>query len=403
MKGKATASDRPTADAPAPRLRVALLGQYPENPQRMYGGVEAVIAALAGELARRPDVDLHVVRCVPGVAAHTIERRPGMTLHWLPRPRLGRLTFHRRDVTLLLRCLDEIEPDIVHAHGTGLYAGAAIASGTPAVITAHGIIRREAHMAVSLKDWLGWQLNILYERYVLRHAPNVIAISPYVVREYASLLRGGVYLVENPVAEDYFKIFKHGEPGRILFAGLVIARKDPMTAIRAFAPVRAQHPQARLRIAGALDAEPAYAASAQALAVRLGVGDAVDFLGHLNEAAILEEYRACSVFLLSSVQETAPVVVEQALAAGRPCVVTNAGGAGFLLQEGQTGFVVPVGDAAGLARALNRLLDEPALYRRMMAQARRDAEARFRVANVAEQTLDVYASILSPAAERRGE
>jgi glycosyltransferase involved in cell wall biosynthesis len=384
-------------------VRVAMLGQYPENPQRMYGGVEAVVAALAGELARRPEVELHIVRCITRVRQHTIEQREGLTIHWLPRPRFGRLTFHRRDVALLLRCLAEIQPDIVHAHGTGLYAGAAIASRRHAVVTAHGIIHREAHMAVNVKDWIGWQFNILYERRVLRHAPNIIAISPYVVQEFAGLLRGNVYLVENPVAEDFFKIFTRGKPGRILFAGLVIARKDPLTAIRAFALARQKHPEARLRIAGALDAEPAYAAGAQELAARLGVADAVDFLGHLDEAAILAEYRASSIFLLSSVQETAPVVVEQALAAGRPCVVTDAGGAAYLVEEGQTGFVVPIGDAAGLARALNRLIEEPALYNEMMATARRMAEVRFRAASVAAQTLTVYEDVLTrgPAAPGR--
>jgi len=380
------------------RLRVAMLGQFPEDPRRRMGGVEAVVAALAQELAAKATIDLHVVRCVTRVSQPIVESRDGLTIHWLPRPRFGRLTFHRRDVALLHRCLEEISPDVVHAHGTGLYAGAAVTGRWPAVITVHGIIRREAHMAVNFKDWIGWQFNILYERQVLRAARHVIAINPYVVKEFAHLLRGAVYLIENPVAEEFFKIHSRGEPGRILFAGLVIARKDPLTAIRAFAQARALHPQARLRIAGALDAEPAYAAAAQKLAARLGLASAVDFLGHLDEAAILEEYRACSLFLLSSVQETAPVVVAQALAAGRPVVATAAGGTAFMVEDGVTGLVAPVGDAAGLGRALTRLLDEPALHQRMAAAARRQAEARFRVAEVAAQTLAVYRELAGEGA-----
>jgi len=351
------------------------------------------MAALAAELAGRPDVELHVVRCVPGVGRHTIERREGALIHWLPRPRFGRLTFHARDEAVLHRCLEEIDPDVVHAHGAGLYAGAAESGRWPAVVTVHGIIRREARMAVSFKDWLGWQLNILYERRVLRRARHLIAISPYVLQEFGRLVSAQVHLVENPVADAFFDAPARGEAGRILFAGLVIARKDPQTAIRAFAQVHARHPAARLRIAGALDAEPAYAAAAQALAGALGLGDAVDFLGHLDEPALLAEYRACSLFLLSSVQETAPVVVEQALAAGRPVVATAAGGTPALVSDGVTGFVVPAGDADGLARGMLRLLDEPALYERMAAEARRQAEARFRVSRVADQTIAVYRQV----------
>jgi glycosyltransferase involved in cell wall biosynthesis len=79
-------------------------------------------------------------------------------------------------------------------------------------------------------------------------------------------------------------------------------------------------------------------------------------LGNLDDDALLEEYATCSALVLSSKVETAPMAIMQAMAAGKAVVSTNAGGARYLVQEGKTGFIVPVEDCGALARALLRLL-----------------------------------------------
>jgi len=375
------------------RLRVAMLGQYPEDPEQIVGGVEAVVATLAGEMARRPDVELHVLRCVTGLDRPRQEERDDLTIHWLPRKRLGRATFHVREAAELRRCLKEIEPDVVHAHGTGLYAGAAIGGKWPAVITVHGIVCREARVATDLKDRAGWELDALYERWLLRRAQHIISISPYVEREFGRLTQAELHLIENPIPDMFFDLAGQGELGRVLFAGRVIPRKDPLTAIRAFAKLNKRHPQAQLRIAGEIDADPPYAKLAKSLVAELGLSDRVHFLGQLDEPAILDEYRACMMVLLSSVQETAPVVIEQAMAAGKPVVTTDAGGCGALVANGETGFVAPIGDAHGLAHGMIRLMDDHALYEQMSAGARWQATERFKVSSVVDKTLDLYRSL----------
>lgn len=374
-------------------LRVALLGPYPRDPNRIGGGVEAVVAVLAQEMARRPDVELHILSGLTGLREIQVEQRPGMTLYYLPRRRFARATFHWREVLDLRRLLQKIRPDIVHAHGTGVYAGAAVGAPFPAVITVHGIVYREARIALGLKDRLGWELDALYERWVLRRARHIISISPYVEREFGGWTRARLYRVENPIPDAYFAISGDGEPGRILFAGRVIPRKDPITAVRAFAILRERFPNATLRIAGETEAEPAYAQRVRALVEELGLGTAVHFLGQLDEEAMLREYAACSLVLLTSVQETAPVVIEQAMAAGKPVVATAVGGVAGLLRHAETGLLVPAGDAEAAADALARLLSSPAERARLAQEARRQALQRFKASAVVDQTLAVYREV----------
>lgn len=376
-------------------LRVAMLGPHPRDPDRIGGGVEAVVAVLAREMARRPDVELHILSGLTGLRETRVEQRRGMTLYWLPRRRFARATFHWREVLDLRRLLRKIRPDMVHAHGTGVYAGAALTAPFPAVITVHGIVYREARIAMGLKDRLGWELDALYERWLLRRARHIIAISPYVEREFGGWTRARLYRVENPIPDAYFEIAGAGEPGRILFAGRVIPRKDPITAIRALALLRERFPEVSLRIAGETEAEPAYARRVRALVDELGLGDAVHFLGQLDEEALLREYAACSLFLLTSVQETAPVVIEQAMAAGRPVVATAVGGVNGLLTHEVTGLLAPAGDAAAVADALARLLSSPAERARLAQEARRQALQRFKASAVVEQTLAVYREVMT--------
>ncbi len=378
-------------------LRVALLGPYPRDLNRIGGGVEAVVAVLAKEMARRPDVELHVMSGLAGLRETRVEQRPDMTLYFLPRRRFARATFHWREVRDLRRLLWNIRPDVVHAHGTGVYAGAAVGAPFPSVITVHGIVYREARIAVGLKDRLGWELDALYERWVLRRARHIISISSYVEREFGGWTRARLYRVENPVPDAYFEIAGGGEPGRILFAGRVIPRKDPITAVRALALLRERFPEATLRIAGETEAEPAYAERVRTLVEELGLRDAVHFLGQLDEEAMLGEYAACSLVLLTSVQETAPVVIEQAMAAGRPVVATAVGGVDGLLTHEQTGLLVPAGDAQAAADALARLLSSPAERARLTQEARRQALERFKASAVVEQTLAVYREVMGRA------
>ena len=375
------------------RLKVAMLGQYPEDREQIVGGVEAVVSTLADEMARRPEIELHVLRCTTRVDEPIQEERDGLTIHWLPRGRLGRATFHVREVAELRACLIRIRPHVVHAHGTGIYAGAALGGIWPAVITVHGIVTREARVATDAKDRLGWELDSWYESWVLGRARHIISISPYVQQEFSELTRAQLHLIENPVPDAFFAQAGPGEPGRILFAGRVIPRKDPLTAIRAFGVLCQAHPKSQLRIAGEIDADPAYADQARYLVNELGLSEQVHFLGQLNEDQILSEYRASSFVLLSSVQETAPVVIEQAMASGKPVVTTDVGGCAALVADGKTGFVAPVGDADGLAHGLRRLMDDPDLYARMSAEAMKQAGERFKASSVVDKTLDVYSAL----------
>jgi len=373
-------------------MKVAVLGQYPVEPLRPEGGVEAVISVLCRELARRPEVELYVLSS----GAHegpASESEAGIIR--LPRRRFGRASFYWRDVRELRRCLRRLQPDVVHAHGTGLYAAAALSGDYPnAVITPHGIVAREARLAMPLQERIGWYLQARWEARVLRRARHIISISPYVEQELSHLSRATFHLVENPVDDVYFSLPDPQPNGCILWIGRMIPRKDPQTAIRAFAIVKSAFPSVRLRMVGEDSSYPAYAWATRKLAENLGLSDSVQFLGQRDQATLRNEYQAAECVLITSIQESAPVVIAEAMACGRPVISTDVGGCGHLVRSGKTGWLAPKGDEATLAQHISSLLASPGLALRLSQAARQEAQRRFRASLAVEKTLELYRRLL---------
>ena len=144
-------------------------------------------------------------------------------------------------------------------------------------------------------------------------------------------------------------------------------------ALRAFAQVAPRHPGARYRIVGKGSDKPRLVS----LAAALGVADRVTFEEDLTDALLADRYRKCSIFVLPSGQEGFGIVFLEAMRFGKPCVGVQAGGAPEAVEDGRTGVLVGFADHAALEAALDRLLGDGDLRRRMGEAGRRRALETF--------------------------
>jgi len=170
--------------------------------------------------------------------------------------------------------------------------------------------------------------------------------------------------------------WREGAEGRaggavILSVARQYRRKDTRTLLEAFSRVRGRHPAAALRIVGGGPELPAL----RARAAELGLGAAVTFLGELpDDEAVRREYLAADVFCLPSLQEGFGIVLLEAMAAGLPIVATRAAAIPEVVPDGEAGLLVPPSDPEALAEALDRLLSDPDLRRRLGEAGRRHVE-----------------------------
>jgi glycosyltransferase involved in cell wall biosynthesis len=382
-------------------MRVALLGQYPLDEERIVGGVEAVVTRLLRALAAFADMDVQVVTCQPEQLEREERTTSGWPLHVLTRRRLGRVSLHWRDIRGMVRKVRGIAPDVVHAQGMGLYAGAAIRSGCPHVVTTHGIFSREAAFSNGSAARLRGLLDSAIERHWISRVANVISISPYVEEELGRLggFRGRVYPIENPVADEFFAL----EPGRtgrvILYAGRVIPRKDLMTLLRALARLREGQKDVELRIAGETDSAPEYFEQCQRFVRDHSLGSAVTFLGTLRTTELVQEYDRCALVALPSIQETAPMAVAEAMASGRAVLATRVCGVPYMVEDGKSGLLVEAGNDQAMAEALARLLNGGKLQEKMGMRGREIACQRFKADVVARRTREAYLKIAGVAGD----
>ena len=133
-----------------------------------------------------------------------------------------------------------------------------------------------------------------------------------------------------------------------------------------------------------------------ALREELGLDDQVAFLGARDQDTLHYYYSAAELLVMPSHYESFGMVALEAMACGTPVVVSDVGGLHELVQHNKTGFRVAAGDPAALGRAIERLLDDPALRRRMGHAAACYAED-YTWAKIVDRLLVVYGECARPA------
>ena len=164
--------------------------------------------------------------------------------------------------------------------------------------------------------------------------------------------------------------------------------KDYPMFLRAMRRVLDQEPAAAFLLAG----EGELTDSLRGLAVELGIQDSTYFLGRCEKVA--ELLNVSEICVLSSKAEGFSNSILEYMAAGRPVVVTNVGGASELVTEDETGYLVPSGDDEMMATRIISLLRDPAKARIMGENGRRVVKEKFSCEAQLARTVDLYSSLL---------
>ena len=122
----------------------------------------------------------------------------------------------------------------------------------------------------------------------------------------------------------------------------------------------------------------------------------------LREEQYIELYSHCAVFACPAVYEPFGIINLEAMACERPVVASAVGGIPEVVVPGQTGFLVPPADPVALAAALNRVLGDRDLARRMGQTGRRRVEEHFSWASIAARTHRMYQTLLQEKSRVRG-
>ena len=297
------------------------------------------------------------------------------------------------------RAFAKLRPDVLHTHlFKADVAGAALAGrkrrGRAVLVsTKHNEDRYLAGTSLRAATWR------TIARRAARRADAVVAISHGVARFFRETLGGAVaempvipYGLPAPraVGSEEAAAFRArcGVPAGaalVLCAGRLDAQKDPATLVRAMPRVTAAQ-GARLVFLGRGPMEDDLRAHAAATP-----GSNVVFAGFADDPA--PAFAAADVVALASKWEGLGLVLVEAAQFAKPVVATRVGGIPEVVLDGETGLLVPPGDAVATGDAIARLVGDESLRGRMGEAARRRAETHFSVARYAADVESLYSRL----------
>lgn len=240
--------------------------------------------------------------------------------------------------------------------------------------------------------WHNWSL-LMGQRLLFRRwwqaFDRIIAVSGSIREELAADGIGPAEVMWNPVANQPVRP-PLSLPPTIAYAGRLVPEKGVSVLLRAFGEVVEEIPAAHLLILG--DGPERTALERRAADLRLGAR--VKFLGHLPPAAAEESLaRAWVQAVPSRWREPFGNVAAEAMMRGTAVVASASGGLAEFVQEGDTGLLVPPGEAGPLARALVRLLRDRDHAEKMGQRGREFATTNLRLGSYIDRLLELYAAV----------
>jgi glycosyltransferase involved in cell wall biosynthesis len=223
-----------------------------------------------------------------------------------------------------------------------------------------------------------------------RNADAVVAVCQKVAKQVVDgrvrVIYAGVDVPPyNPSAQ------RHGAASEIILgtAGRLVELKGIEYMLEAAAELRREFPTVRVEIAGAGPQR----AKLEAAAAHSGLRAHVAFLGWINDLASLLPH--WDVFVMPSLEEGFPIAALDAMAAGLPVVASDVGGVPEVIEDGQTGWLVPPRDADALASRLRLLLRNPEQRLSMGATGYARVRDHFGLAPMVESFAQLYDELLN--------
>ncbi|HEU4766909.1 MAG TPA: glycosyltransferase family 4 protein [Pyrinomonadaceae bacterium] len=349
-----------------------------------FGGGERYVADLTNSLVARGHELYAVLRPHSPLMSHlNVEREKIKTLPL-------RNALDVSSAQELARFVARHEIEVIHAHMARDYTLAAYAA------------RRNRKAKFIITRHVLFQLSRLH-RHTLARAQSVIAVSNAVARELRGqriLSDSQLAVVPNGVDVTRFAIdfdrarFRQsmGLPAHgplVASIGELRTLKRHDDFIRAAARVVSQFPETHFVLAG-LDTSLSGEVHKhlEQLVVESGLNGRFHFLGWVEEAEKL--LSAIDVFVSASETESFGLAIAEAMAAGTPVVATATEGAQEVVDDQETGLLVPIGDVARMADSISMLLSDGERRRQMGTRAREAVNAKFSLQRMVDQIEQIY-------------
>jgi glycosyltransferase involved in cell wall biosynthesis len=316
------------------------------------------------------------------------------------------------------RTLDDFTPDVVHFHNiVGLSLGMideCYRRRIPMVMTLHdywgicfkntllknngNICKQGGLVCLDCREMLAGRLPLpspvrnAHILLALRQVDRLITPSRYVAAQYAAngIRNDQITVIPNGIDVENFAPAQRGTAELTLgFIGHLGKHKGLEVLLHALSLMDAR--QVRLLVVGTGEE----AEWLRTFCHERGLDPYVTFVGHVENRRIAAIYRQIDVLVVPSVwPENSPVTITEAMASGVPVIASDVGGISELVEDGVTGYLIPLRDSLAIAERIQRFLARPELLKTMGERAR----AKIQVSQMRQQVeriVEVYRQVIA--------
>jgi glycosyltransferase involved in cell wall biosynthesis len=351
---------------------------YTDNVE--LGGADLSMSHVLARLD--PEIDVTVVGVAPWIVERIACVRPDAAVRIVPRPRSGH---DWRSLAAHVRTVRDVAPDIVHASLASPWS-------CQYCIAAAGLLRRPRvvavyQLAVPPISKRQRRMKRLTARAVARHV-GVGSQTSRQVEELVGLPHGSLRTIHNGVPDDERE---RRPPAKVRDAPVIgaIGRLEHQKGFDILIRALADLDGVQLVLVG----DGSERRSLEKLARILGVADRIAWQGWTDEAR--SHLASFDVFALPSRFEGFPLALLEALLARLAVVAADVGDVAEAIHHDETGLLVPSEDPRALADAIQRLLTDANLRRRLGEQGRQLVLQRFTAAHMTHAFESLYAELLS--------
>jgi len=385
------------------QLKILMFADFPVNQEDAFrGGVKQTVYMLTEELAKFKEIKIKVLTTSGYFRKGGVVSKSNYEIKILPSYKYDSIFLYNKLNLDFQNEIERFDPNIIHAQGGVNFINLTLKSRKKNVVTFHGLFRNELpnnKSKYTFRERVVHNFVKIIEKENFKKAQNVIAISDEIenlARKYAK--DPNIYRINNMIDYNFFNVNSLPNvsmPG-ILFIGWLSYRKGIDLLLQAYRELHSKLKPTKLVLIGSDEQEPNFVRDIKNINRDLIDKRNIVFLGKVSQKVLIAEIEKASIVCLPSRAESAPMVISQALAAGRPVVASNVGGIPQMVQNGINGYLFQSGNGNELTKILLDLFQNSREKIIEMAKnAKKIALRDYHPHSIIEKTINTYFDILS--------
>lgn len=361
------------------------------------------IHSLSEQLALNDDIELHIITHSQLINQSQTIKKNGIYFHviqysfpftkrgfpwYLPFDKLtGYYSFKRK----ARKIINEIQPHILHVHGTeGGYFTPTTKTNIPCIISIQGIINEFVKVVPDISSYL----QIPFENHAIMKGKyfgcRTIFDSNYVKKKNSNAI---IFDLPEAMNEVFFqRQWKAHEGLTLIFVGSVNKRKGIVDLIHAVGKLKNSFSSIKLKIIGS--GTKIYIRYLNKIIVNYNLNSNILWLGSKSPKEVAAELITSNIFVLPTLMDNSPNSLAEAMAIGMPCIATKVGGIPSMIEDRHDGMLFEKHDIDGLVNIIQLLTNDIELQDKLSQNARAKAFERNYPPNVVKKYVEVYKSLI---------